>query len=153
MCCHVIPDGQMDDSDRLEQSWRSVGQGEVPTSSATGRWSGWGCGSLSTKWINQQRPCGTQKGTRRVTASFRSDAGSPFPQSSSFRPISPVSLFPQGESVSSLGCTEGESRVLPTHRIQVAGRRPMSAAPGCSLMPVPCRTPARPPPGFFMTPQ
>lgn len=38
----------------LDWSRRSVGQGEVPTSSVTGRWSGWVCGSLSTKWINQQ---------------------------------------------------------------------------------------------------
>ena len=73
MCCHSVLDGRTDDSDRLDRSWRSVGQGEVPTSSATGRWSGWVCGSLSTKWINQQRPCGPQKGARCVTASFRSD--------------------------------------------------------------------------------
>ena len=68
MCCHSVLDGRTDDSDRLDRSWRSVGQGEVPTSSATGRWSGWVCGSLSTKWINQQRPCGPQKGARCVTA-------------------------------------------------------------------------------------
>lgn len=156
MCCHSVLDGRMDDSDGLDWSRRSVGQGEVPTSSATGRWSGWVCGSLSTKWINQQHPCGAQKGARRVTASFGQTGamggsvsvvlpspGSPFPQSSSFPPISPVSLSPQGESVSSLGCTEGESGALPTHPIRAAGRRAVSAAPGAQSAACPLLSPSQ----------
>ena len=70
-------------------------------------------------------------------------AGSPFPQSSSFPPISPVSLSPQGESVSSLGCTEGESGVLPAHPVRAAGRRAVSAAPGVQSATCPLLSPSQ----------